>query len=103
MALGRPKALDSVYITVRLLEDKEKFGLPLSEDDYNAFLRMVKLSYYRTRWLNEKIRRCVFVTQVALFNKYFQCFHGKAAQREMKIEKALTEEDYRQYLRCCEA
>lgn len=93
---GHPKSLDSYYITKQLLADKAKFGLTVSEQDYAYFLRMIRLTYVRTRLLDRKTRQCLFALQRELWETYFASYHKEPP--ECTLENALAHGNYRGYV-----
>lgn len=95
-AAGKPKTLDSYYITEKLLDDKQRFALEISPLDYQYYVRMLKLTYRRTRLLNFKTRQSIFVLQCELRDKYFSNFDGIA--KETNLEHSLISKDYRRFV-----
>lgn len=91
----KPKSLDSLYITKRLLKEKEKFGLMLDRNSFEYFLRMVRLTYRRTAYVDGKIAKCIFVEQCALY----KCFHDIDSNKYPLLQKSLQKHNYRLYLR----
>lgn len=96
-SVGRPKSLDSLYITGSLLADKPKFGLPYDREAYEHFLYMMLLTYHRTCALDGKIQCALFRQQQALKSTYFPDMSVGT-----KLEKALVSGNFSAYLRCCE-
>ena len=94
---SKPKAIDSLYITIKLLDDKKKFNLKLNNLDYEYFLRMVKLTYNRTGGLNSAVVKSIFVVESELIKKFegLQCNN----RRLLPLEKALLEKNYKLYIR----
>lgn len=97
---GKKKSIDSFYITAKLLEERQKFNLSFTEEDFEYFLRMVKLTYQRTKRLNSNIKYAIFVQQAEIFKKYFYTFG--ASGRYKKIENAIQSNDFRKYVYICE-
>lgn len=97
---GQKRAVESLYITRRLLDEKESFGLPYDEQAYRHFLHMVLLTYHRTRLLDKAVSYAVFLGQRELRSGYFaQVTPPKSAE---KLAQALETGSYRQYLWLCE-
>ena len=97
---GQKKAIESLYITRRLLDEKESFGLPYDEQAYRHFLHMVLLTYHRTRLLDKTVSYAVFLGQRELRSGYYaQVTPPKSAE---KLAQALETGSYRQYLWLCE-
>lgn len=97
---GQKKAVESLYITRRLLDEKECFGLGCDEKAYRHFLHMVLLTYHRTRLLDEHISYAVFLGQKELRDGYFADVRPpKSAEG---LAEALKTDNYRKYLWLCE-
>lgn len=94
---GKPKSVESLYITRALLNDKKKFGLLLDEDAYEHFLYMVLLTYHRTNRLDGETICGIFQGQRWLKNTFFSEISNGSA-----LEKILISGNYRKYLRYCE-
>lgn len=96
-AVRRPKALDSLWIYMRLLEDRKSFGLSLTQEDYQYFLSTVRLTGSRTRGLPQEIKKSIFSLQIQLKNQYFSEFTSDGTRKDRQTEKALTAGSYRRY------
>lgn len=96
---GRPKALESLYVTRRLLEERAQFGLGYDAQAYNHFLHMVLLTYHRTRRLGKDVPYGVFLCQRQLQKRYFS---GQTAARFPALAEALEKGQFRRYLWLCE-
>lgn len=95
-AVKKPKALDSFWLYRRLLEERKYFDLALTQADYEHFLEMVRLTYSRTRGLNETVKRSIFALQVQLKQQYFSSFAARSGLNQ-KVEQALERKKYRTY------
>ena len=96
---GRPKALESLYITRRLLKERASFGLNYDADAYTHFLHMVLLTYHRTRLLGKNVPYGVYLCQRQLQKQYFS---GLTAHRYASLAQALEKGKFRRYLWLCE-
>ena len=96
---GRPKALESLYITRRLLKERAAFGLNYDADAYTHFLHMVLLTYHRTRLLGKNVPYGVYLCQRQLQKQYFS---GLTAHRYASLAQALEKGRFRRYLWLCE-
>lgn len=96
---GRPKALESLYVTRRLLKERAAFGLRYDADAYTHFLHMVLLTYHRTRLLEKSVPYGVFLCQRQLQERYFS---GMRAERFASLARALEKGQFRRYLWLCE-
>lgn len=91
----RHKSVDSLYITQALLEDQKRFGLKLSKEDLDYFLRMIRLTFLRTRKHDGRIAKCIFVVQCELFKK----FDGVESSTDLKMQDALKNRNFKKYMK----
>lgn len=91
------KSIDSLYITESLIRDHLELGYAITQDYYEYFLRMVKLTYNRTCEMKEEIRYSVFLCQCNLYEKYFNTFSTELNEMK-KLEYSLKEHNYKAYL-----
>ena len=91
----KAKAIDSLYITAQLIEDRQKFSLPLSENNFAYFMRMVKLTYSRSRFCNGMVAKSIFLVQCELYKHY----DGISSEENKNLQMALKTKDYLMYLR----
>ena len=69
---GNPKSIDSLWISISLLEDRRKLGLNDTVDYYLYMLNMLRLGFHRTELLPEKIRRDFYYEYAAFLNSNFE-------------------------------
>ena len=85
---GRPKSLESLYVTRRLLKEREFFGL------------LVLLTYHSTRLLPTDVPSAVFLCQRQLQSTYFS---GVSAPKSYaSLAESLEKGRFRNYLWLCE-
>ncbi len=95
---GRPKILDTIYITDRLLEDRERLGLPVDKNFYDTLLHQFKINAVRVYSLGDgKMNYANYVISKAMYDKYYK---GKGIQtvKYKEIESAMTNGNYRQFV-----
>lgn len=101
MSIGRPKVLDTVYVTIRLLADRRKLGLPMDSGFYENFLYQFKENTLRVLTLNNrKLNYANFVISKYLFTEYY----GENRMRSTmfrEIEEALSEDDFKKFILAC--
>lgn len=102
LSLKKPKAIDSLWITQQLLKDREIAGFNFGQNQYEYFLRMVELTYQRTINLDEKTKKCIFVIQKKLREKYYNEYKTTYTNYRSKIEMSLKNNDYKMYLMALE-
>lgn len=71
-SVGNPKVLDSVYVTLRLFEDRKQLGLPMDKLFYSSLLLQFKINARRIYSLgNDQINYANFIVSKTLFEKYY--------------------------------
>ena len=95
------KSIDSLYITESLLKDHLEMGFNINQDYYEYFLRMVRLTYYRTREMEEEVRNSIFLSQCHLYENYFSSFSTGVIEM-LKLESSLKTQNYKTYVYCME-
>lgn len=101
MSKGKSKSLDSLYITLRLFEDRKQFGLPLTKEYYDYLLSMAVQTYSRTHMQSGEVKRAVFTVYAAFIVENFPDWHT-GNRRLACLEKALHTGDYGRYLAYCQ-
>lgn len=99
-ATGRPKSLDSFYITRRLHQDRSPLSLPPTQADYEYILRMVLLTYARTEKLPDNVKKALLAAWSGFLKSEFPDFHTENSSL-LPLEKALHEQNYPLYSLCC--
>lgn len=101
MAQGKPKALDSFWITKALYADRPLFSLDNTQLDYEAALDMIVLTYERTQHLPEAVRMALMVQWRVFLQEQFPGFH--TSRKPLKtLEEALKDENFPLYSLCCQ-
>lgn len=99
--VGNPKVIDSLLVTLQLLEDAQKLGLPMTGPLYDMFLRQVRMNYGRISTLHDSsIDRHVFAATCRAKHQYFPHEHTTDAQLK-PIEQALDQHDFGKYRVLC--
>lgn len=96
----KPKCVDSLWITLRVYRDRKKLNMETDQKFYEYLLRMVILTYYRTRLVPEKIQEDIFTLWSDLFCRDFGGFH---TTRHQDLEFALRTRRYRLYKAYCDS
>ena len=99
---GNPKVIDSILVTLQLLEDAKTLGLSMTGQLYDMFLCQVRMNYSRISTLHESsIDLHVFAITCRAKHQYFPNEHTTDAQLK-PIEQALDEHDFGKYrVLCC--
>lgn len=93
---GKPRSLDTFYVTRQLLKDRKTLGLPFSQNMYEKFLCQLRTNFYRTIFLKE-VQLPIFLESCRLKSEYFKDL--TITDEKMKLlEEALTTKNYGKYL-----
>ena len=98
---GKPKSIDTLWITLCTLSAREKLGMKTDCRFYEHILRQVVLNYKRTRKEPESVRYCIFAVTKDMLeqqrkNQYFQIDKIYA-----ELETAILSGDYARYSVIC--
>lgn len=97
VSIGKPKSIDSFYITEKLIKDREILGLVNDIDFSRRMLHQIKINYFRIKTLgNKDIDYAVFLLTVRLWEQYFLFMHTN------RMTKALKNKDFGEYKLICE-
>lgn len=91
-----PRTVESLYIVEQLLKEKKNFGLKYTIQDYDQFLRAVRLTYARTCVCSTEIARSIFSVQCELYT-YFDS-ERYCGKRDDLLTEALEKKNYLKYL-----
>lgn len=95
---GNVKSLDSLYVTIQLLEDEKELGIKVDQQLYDHFLHQVLNNQHRIYSLNSgEINKKVFLVSCRLYRQYFKAFSTDNPKLS-GIENALKTVDYGNYL-----
>ena len=94
------KSIDSLYITLRLLKDRERIGIQFDLNQYENLLQQIRNNFCRIANLDSKIKQAVFVVQQDLISNKFR--NWKTNNRKVKpIEDYLRLGDYSSFELWC--
>ena len=65
------KSIDTLYVTLQLLKDREILGIELDQNQYDLLLAQFRINFNRVASLDAKIRSAVFQIQSELLNNRF--------------------------------
>ena len=97
---GKQKSLDSLYITLRLFDDRKQLGLPLTMEYYDYLLSMAVQTYSRTHLQSREVQQAIFTVYANFLQRNFPDWHTED-RRLACLEKALRSGDYGSYLAYC--
>ena len=72
---GKMKSLDTLYVTLQLLADREMLGIRFDQRQYEMLLRQMRNNHCRVLGLPEDVRRAVFVVQSDLIKRRFSMWN----------------------------
>lgn len=93
---GRPKAVDTCWITEQLMEERAALGLPVDGAYFAQLLDQIRLNHYRIKALPEEIQEAAFVLSCCLLKARFPSF-----PKETTLTKALKTKDFGAFRMCC--
>lgn len=96
---GKPKAVDTFWITQMLVEAHAAAGLPADDSYFRYLLQQIRLNQHRISELPEKIRESVFVLTCELFSTTFP--GSMTDPKNKNLIRALRQRDFGMYQMCC--
>lgn len=94
---GNIKSLDSFWITYQLFNDKAILGMENDQQEYEFFLRQIKINYIRIRELNNPVlNKLLFILSCKLLDEYFSTFKTND-QTYIDLERSLKRKNYKAY------
>ena len=93
---GRPKALDTYWITEQLVTERETLALPKDEAYFSQLIDQIQLNHYRLKALPENIREATFTLTCDLLNTHFPTF-----PQQTTLTKALKTKNFGTFQMCC--
>lgn len=99
-AAGQPKVLDSIYITQRLLNDREKLGIKMMPDFYDSLLFQIRMNQWRAWTLrNRAIDKALFNVSSKLIENYPEYY---TSNRHLQLlEWSLRNQSFIFFLMAC--
>lgn len=95
---GKPKILDTVYVTLRLLADRERLGLAADDGFRRTLLHQFKVNAVRTHTLGDRRADYAnFVVSKSLYDKYL-AGEPSLGNRHKELAAALARDDYKRFL-----
>ena len=95
-----PKRVDAYWVLKQMLADSESLDVS-KEKLYEAFLKQCHFATLRIAILDDnKANYAVYKALHQLRNQYFGAMHAQG-EKEKRIESALLNDDYKEYLLYC--
>ena len=70
-ASGNVKSIDTLYVTLRLLEDRKALGIGFDQYQYDMLLQQMRNNYCRLSSLNRQTRQAAFVVESEIISTRF--------------------------------
>lgn len=96
----KPKAIDNLYITLRLLCDRETLGIDFDQRQYDMMLRQMFMNTWCVMWLPKDVAYAVFVIQRELINERLSNWHTDNIKLQ-HIERFIRQNDFQGLIRWC--
>lgn len=96
-SVGKPKIIDTLWITLKLLDYYFKYEKENQQAIYDFTLQQVKMNTMRINTLHdEKANKDNFVISMKMLQQYFPTFESKRKEL-MYLEKSLWQGNYRKF------
>lgn len=100
LSFGKPKVIDSLWITSKLLIDRKTLGLPFDDVFQNQLLHQFKVNTIRISSLGNRLADSLnFLASQELYHYYFNKKCMISANKQ--IEEAIYNNDFYQFLLAC--
>lgn len=93
VAAQNPNSLDTLYVTLRLLKDREVLSIEFDQYQYELLLQQMRNNFCRISSLDLKTKQAVFVVQHDLISNKFASW-STDNPKVMPIEDLLRASDY---------
>ncbi len=98
---GNARSIDTVWVTLRLMQDRQALGLAENQAHYEYLLDMAALSQYRLEGLDETIRQAAFGVFADLIAA--QCAGFSTRRKDKRpLEAVLKKRQYAKFKQYCE-
>ena len=101
-SVGKPKVIDSLWVTIKSLKDREKLGLPFDDRFRNRLIHQFKVNTCRIYTLGDKQ---VDQANYQASKELYECYYGKDGKckdaTNQQILEAILHDDYRQFILAC--
>lgn len=98
-SVGKPRAVETFWITKLLLEERKKAGLPMDEGFFRFMLLQIRLNQLRLSDLDERVQEAAFVLTCDLLERTFP--EAVKTGKEKNLIKALKTRDFGMFRMCC--
>lgn len=98
-SVGKPRAVETYYITEQLLRERQEAGLPMDRNFFRYLLLQVRLNQLRLADLDACVQESAFVLSCDLLAAYFP--KDIMTGRERNLIRALQTKDFGMFRMCC--
>lgn len=95
-AAGNPKSVDTVWVTLQLIEDRKALQIPFSQEYYEYLLGQIRLNQVRLRGLGTDIQQAAFLVMADRICTDFPAFRTQA-EKNQETEAAVREMDFNRF------
>lgn len=99
---GNVRSLDSLWVTVRLMEDRDKLNMQCTDEYYEYLLDQVVLTQKRLSKLDAELQENAFYVMSYQINERFPKF-STSIKSKLLLEKAIKNEDFGTFVKCISA
>lgn len=96
---GKPRAVETVYITEMLLRERQEMGYPLDGAFFSFLLLQIRLNQLRLRELDESVQESAFALTCHILSRYYA--PDEMTGKEKNLIKALKTKDFGMFKLCC--
>ena len=93
LATQNPKSLDTLYVTLQLLNDRESLGIEFDQYQYDLLLQQMRNNFCRVASFDSKTKQALFVVQQDLIVNKFATWSTNNPKVK-PIEEFLRADDY---------
>ena len=97
---GHLKSIDTLYVTLQLLKDRELLGIEFDQQQYDMLLQQMRNNFCRIMSLPEKVQTAVFVVESDLIKQRFGAWNT-SNPRVRPIQEMLRKGDFAHFRLWC--
>ena len=97
-SVGRPKIIDTIYVTLKMIEDRKSLELPMDINFLSTLILQLKINTRRIYSLhNKKMDYANFVISRYIYNQYAK----DCMKSQNEVEIALFQNDFKRFMLAC--
>lgn len=98
---GNPRSIETVWVTLHLMRDREQLRIPPDQNYFEYLMNMAMISYHRLKSLDEKIGQAALAVFSELLNETCAVYHAQSQERKY-LEESIRKKQYARFAFCCE-